>query len=918
MRRPVRGAAGLLALAVATAALGAGGTPASGTATAGSAGTDTSLPATDSAVSVRGRGSFAGLEVTVNQTADLTNQALSVTWKGATPSNGFAGDWLQLFQCWGDDDGTVPDNPGPPPEQCEFGGEPIGTSVTGKIPAAANPSDTYTRRVAQDNWSSFDPATRRCGSGPAAVTDCYDPAVGSVWKPFKAVDGTIVEAQARLRPTTDSSQVSVTWENTFFDFTTTNEDPWGRTYGNGTGASLFEVDTGYEAPGLGCGQRVEHRPDGTTAIPRCWLVAVPRGTPAAENPSGLDDFHYVVTSPLSATAWRNRIAVPLTFNPLEVACSLGADQRRVVGSELAGAAVVNWQPALCATPGLPPYAYQAVGDDSARRQLLSGASGAPGMGVFSHPVEAPADPDAPLVYAPLTLSGVVIGFNVERVPYAYDGTVKDPDQLPIGGTRVARLNLTPRLVAKLLTQSYTAQLFQLPVASPPAGYGWVSGNPDQLFADPDFVRFNPEFADISVGSKRTAAAAMTEARTADAAAELWRWVLADPEARTWLGGTPDEWGMRVNPYFSTDPAANRSGAAFADPAPDRFPRNDPYCYQSPPIPGREVTPRPLCSLDTSPFATTMEAAARAVRTANDGAMTAHSADDPTKQTATTWWSAEGPERLGSRSILAVTDSASAARYGLQTASLSRAGDDGRSRTFVAPDQDGLLAGEQAMVDTPTAGVRKPDPSTTAAGAYPLTLVNYAAVSPAGLDAGAKADYASLLEYAAGPGQQPGTHFGDLPAGFAPLPAGLCLQTAAAARTIRAFTAPHTGDGDAGSDSTTAVPASAPLGQHAPAGSPAAATGAAATGAAPAGPGAAGAGPGDSPAAPTMRTEAAGADRPAGRRGTTPWSHLGVLRFAVPLAGAVFLVAVLGVLFLDDRWFRRAGGPAPAQPNRPST
>ena len=48
--------------------------------------------------------------------------------------------------------------------------------------------------------------------------------------------------------------------------------------------------------------------------------------------------------------------------------------------------------------------------------------------------------------------------------------------------------------------------------------------------------------------------------------------------------------------------------------------------------------------------------------------------------------------------MTVTDSASAARYGLQAASLSRAGDDAApsNRVFVAPDTASLLAGEQAM------------------------------------------------------------------------------------------------------------------------------------------------------------------------------------------------------------------------------
>ena len=43
----------------------------------GSQGTDTRLPLTDSAITVNGRGTFSSLEITINQTEQLTNQARS-------------------------------------------------------------------------------------------------------------------------------------------------------------------------------------------------------------------------------------------------------------------------------------------------------------------------------------------------------------------------------------------------------------------------------------------------------------------------------------------------------------------------------------------------------------------------------------------------------------------------------------------------------------------------------------------------------------------------------------------------------------------------------------------------------------------------------------------------------------------------
>ena len=60
---------------------------ASGSTLAGSQGVVTSLPATASAVTVSGTGTYAGLKVTVNQTANLVDQAVSVSWTGGTETD---------------------------------------------------------------------------------------------------------------------------------------------------------------------------------------------------------------------------------------------------------------------------------------------------------------------------------------------------------------------------------------------------------------------------------------------------------------------------------------------------------------------------------------------------------------------------------------------------------------------------------------------------------------------------------------------------------------------------------------------------------------------------------------------------------------------------------------------------------------
>ena len=111
------------------------------------------------------------------------------------------------------------------------------------------------------------------------------------------------------------------------------------------------------------------------------------------------------------------------------------------------------------------------------------------MVVVSRPFDrSMLDPDNPVTYAPISLSGLVIGFNVERVPQSTP--TPPPEVTALGGVRVAELNLTPRLVAKLLTQSYRSQVAINGTAPP---YEWVKGNPAHLGVDPDFLQFNPEF-----------------------------------------------------------------------------------------------------------------------------------------------------------------------------------------------------------------------------------------------------------------------------------------------------------------------------------------------------------------------------------------------------------------------------------------
>ena len=762
---------------------------------AGSQGTDTSLPATPSQVRVSGRGDFGSLRVTVNQTSDLVNQAVSVAWSGGTPTYSdspggsflgrFGGDYMEMFQCWGDDDRAFPSNPGPPPQQCEYGGE---SADGAKYPKSNSVLFPPTRIIATPSSTcgagaapgclSYDDAKALAASTPSAA---YLDPTGYVMSPFRAVDGTLVPASVNY--SYDQQLPYLPHDtNPYFSYNDTNEVNFSRTFPDGTGQELFKVNTGEEAPGLGCGQKTSAHAGSSPIAPKCWLVVVPRGSGAQESvtatPRGLVD-----TSPLAPSAWRNRIAIPLSFLPVGSSCNIGASPRRLLGSELASPATASWQPSLCLTPHSPPFSYSALPDDRARSLLTAtGLTGAgAGMAVVTRPVDpASLDPAKPPLYAPLTLSGVAIGFNVQRVPALGTNGQSVAEEQPIAGRRVAKINLTPRLVAKLLTQSYRAQFYP---GSPPRSYAWVARNPSDISTDPDFLAFNPEFTELRSAAGVASSGLVVEQQSADANYELWRWILADGEARAWLDGAPDPSGMRVNPYYSTSAKLNVSGTPFAPPPPSNFPKSDPYCWTPPPNDAVGTPPqlaRSLCTLDWSPYVLSMRDAASSTRSANTGSRTTFNPGAPGPAQA---WSADGPQATGASWVMSVTDTAHASRFGLQSASLSRAGDDGSNRSFVAPTETTLLAGEKSMVSTPTAGVRAANPATVAANAYPLTLLTYGVTIPAALDASARADYADYLAYAAGAGQKSGTGIGDLPLGYAPLPPDLRAQTAAASATL---------------------------------------------------------------------------------------------------------------------------------------
>ncbi len=187
-------------------------------------------PLTSSAVALSGRGDFSAMRFSVNQTQNLTNQALSVSWSGgdetSLDASKFAYNYVQVMQCWGDPVTDPADavnynatDPGPAREQCEFGAPPDSSALVTAGQGAA-------QRITTLDAEQYGGRTAQYGTVPGSPVKI----------PFKSVTGDVV-----------------TGSNQFFDPNTTNEIDGARTYSDHTGHIWFQADTNFEAPGLGCG-----------------------------------------------------------------------------------------------------------------------------------------------------------------------------------------------------------------------------------------------------------------------------------------------------------------------------------------------------------------------------------------------------------------------------------------------------------------------------------------------------------------------------------------------------------------------------------------------------------------------------------------------------------------------------------------
>jgi hypothetical protein len=546
--------------------------------------------------------------------------------------------------------------------------------------------------------------------------------------------------------------------NQFFTNYTNNQVKWGGSDNSGNGYSKFEIQTVMQSPALGCGTPLV---SGSIATGQsCWLVAIPRGV--ADNGQNSTS-----KSGLLWDSWKHALAVKLDFRPVGVRCSIGAAEKQISGSELISRAVSSWQPKLCSVPGGAAYVL-STGNEADALNAAATDPNAP-IAITSEPLNNSSED--PLLYAPLAVSGIAVSFAIDRSAKTLG---KVPQQyIQDNYSPFSSMNLTPRLLAKLLTASYLDAL-------PPSNkshIGYIDSshpgsNPRNITKDPDFLAVNDiewkyqSIYDIGLSD------AITPLGRSDMASQVWSYIMSNEDGRAFMRGEPDPWGMVVNPWYSVDESLNPTSQALEIPS-RSFPKADPIEV---PDTSREPFGTGAINLVAwRPYVSDFDAAAYKVLRGDPMRLGNW---DTSKQPPA--FNKTSGEPQGNQRVMALTLTSSSTKYSCVNASLLNP-----SGNFVAPSALSMSAAEAAM--TPTKLNNQvmeynfsSDSAKMAESAYPLTMPIYAAVNPSELDLSLRSAYGAFIKYAATQGQIAGTELGQLPPGYAPLSQGLiqqALQTA---------------------------------------------------------------------------------------------------------------------------------------------
>jgi len=672
------------------------------------------------------------VKVTADHTKNLRGrQRIQISWSGAQPSGGRASNPygenglnqeypVVIMQCRGTDDPSLPEAQQVRPETCWTGAVGQRSQVTRSESEASWTRDLDAAAEDKARVSGLEPfpSAETCPTADIApYFTRITPFVSAKGKTYTACDANNMPPEAAVGAAFPPADVAA-----FTD-------------ADGTGSIKFEVRSDTENESLGCNTEVACT---VVVVPivglSCEAPATPmsradqacrkggRFLPGSSNFSN-EGADQAVSPALwwSASNWKNRFSVPITFGLPPDACDI-LDKRAPTGfygSELLAQAALQWSPAYCLNKERFKFQLNQMSDDAGWNLMESG--GGVAAEVSSEHTRRGADP---IGYAPTAVTGFAIGYQIDK---------------PDNNGEYERLRLNARLLAKLLTQSYLGSELG-------RDHPGMADNPVALMNDPEFMALNPHLSQIS---QEAAATVLSLSNSSDVIQQVTDYIAHDKAAMSFVAGKKDPWGMGVNPNYKKL-ALPRPGWPLLD---SYVPKTDITCLQK--------NPSVYFSQIAAPV-TTMRKIAEALLDAWPNVQTRCDYD-----TTTDLFKVGRVDRqsFGSRFMLGIVSLGDAERYGLRAAALETT--KGR---YVAPTDRSLAAAVRLTTQQDRyapfvldqAKVRK------SATAYPGTMVVYTAAKLQHLDKADAAKVAQFIRVSTTEGQRPGSGNGRLPGGFLPI------------------------------------------------------------------------------------------------------------------------------------------------------
>ncbi|MFC5667390.1 hypothetical protein ACFP3U_31035 [Kitasatospora misakiensis] len=448
-------------------------------------------------------------------------------------------------------------------------------------------------------------------------------------------------------------------------------------------------------------------------------------------------------------AWNNRTVIPIHFAATPDECRAAQNPDIVAaGLEMANRAMQQWITGLCLEKS--PLAVQytsAGGEPQARRSFLSGTR--VNLGLTALPDRD--TPTRPYVYAPITNTGISVVYWVDD---------------PKTGRQFRDLRLNPRLLAKMLTQTYASPGIVLPT---------VAGNPVCLFDDGEFRKLNPLPAASGQSWPECSGTApslpIVLGTSTDMTSLLTTWIASDPDAARFLEGERDPWGTRINTRYL------RPGFT-GFPVDQLIRQDDSGIVVKPGEPHNSEDVEHWKQYEWNPLQTSLSDLIRWVQQGQPtGRQPTIEADGTHKKIPA--------QAIGQRTIFAILDSAQAKAYSLPEAALLNA-----AGAYVSPTANAFQAAVADMPVDPATGTQLLPYGQADSGygrdqrAYPLTVVQYA-MAPTGGLGDRTAAVTRFLKTVTDTGQLYGVEPGRLPEGFLALTKDQRAQAQEAIRHVEA-------------------------------------------------------------------------------------------------------------------------------------